>query len=181
MFEIAPAAETDFNELVRLRSEATKWLSGLGVDQWQQPWPTRAEEHERLRKSIEEGTTWKVLDHSEIVATFAIDRIADPHLWLETEQAERALYVHRLIIDRSYAGVGLGAKIMDLIATWAAHEDCRWLRIDVWTNNTRLHNYYRNIGFRYVRTIKSDYPSGALFQREVSVRASFARVELPQF
>jgi RimJ/RimL family protein N-acetyltransferase len=74
------------------------------------------------------------------------------------------MYLHRLIVRRKHAG--LGTEIMD----WACHRAHRlglhWLRIDVWTDNTGLHDYYLRNGFKHVRTLDlSDYPSGALFQR----------------
>jgi ribosomal protein S18 acetylase RimI-like enzyme len=171
MFRISPATGEDLDDLIRLRDDATKWLQSLDTDQWQQSWPTPEGESERLRKSIEEGTTWVVRDCSDAIATFAIDEAADPFLWTEAEQAERALYIHRFIVQRYYSGIGLGAKLMDLIEAWAAHDNYDWLRVDVWTTNIGLHKYYRGIGFDDVRTIVGDYPSGALFQRKVLNRA----------
>jgi ribosomal protein S18 acetylase RimI-like enzyme len=171
MFQISPVTGEDLDDLIVVRDDATKWLHSLETDQWQQPWPTPEGESERFRKSIEEGKTWIVRDRSDAIATFAIDESADPLLWTEAEQAERALYIHRFIVHRDYSGIGLGAKLMDLIEAWAIHDDYRLLRVDVWTTNIRLHDYYRRIGFDHVRTIVSDYPSGALFQREVPKRA----------
>jgi ribosomal protein S18 acetylase RimI-like enzyme len=168
MFLISLAAPQDVEEVVRLRHESADWLATLGTDQWQQPWPTPEDERKRLNKSFEQKTTWIVKDRSKAVATFAIDTFSDPHLWEPEEQAERALYIHRFIVDHSYSGVGLGARLVDLIDAWAAHDDYRWLRVDVWTTNTRLHKYYERIRFSHVRTIESDYPSGALFQRKVT-------------
>jgi GNAT superfamily N-acetyltransferase len=171
MFQISPVTAADLDDVIELRDHATDWLSGLKTDQWQQAWPTAEGERERVRSSIEQGQTWIVWDRSDAVATFAIDRFSDPHLWTKSEQAERALYVHRFIVRRDYSGIRLGARLMDLIEVWAAHDDDHWLRVDVWTTNTRLHDYYQSIGFDHVRTIVSDYPSGALFQREVPKRS----------
>ncbi len=39
-----------------------------------------------------------------------------------------------------------------------------WLRLDAWTTNPRLHDYYLGAGFQHVRTIESRV-SGACFQR----------------
>ena len=41
----------------------------------------------------------------------------------------------------------------------------------MWTDNICLHRYYQERGFRHVRTLDlSDYPSGALFQRQATNR-----------
>ncbi|MEQ7127567.1 GNAT family N-acetyltransferase [Actinopolymorpha sp. B11F2] len=98
-----------------------------------------------------------------LAATVAFDTYADPHLWTPEEIDEPAMYLHRLIVRRPYAG--LGTEILDWASAKAATLGKAWVRIDVWTDNTPLHRYYQRNGFQHVRTLDSDYPSGALFQR----------------
>ena len=66
------------------------------------------------------------------------------------------------------AGRGVGAWLLDEAAREAARRGKRLLRLDAWTSNTRLHDYYRRQGFRLVR-IAGDRGSGALFERAVSL------------
>ena len=79
-------------------------------------------------------------------------------------------YAHRLITARDYAGRGLGADLID----WAGLRGQRlygakWIRIDVWTSNAALHDYYGETGFeRCGSCADPGYPSGALFQKRVS-------------
>jgi ribosomal protein S18 acetylase RimI-like enzyme len=131
------------------------------------PWPSAEEAHERVLRGLAEGTTWIVRLSSQAVATFAVAEFSDLPLWTESERSERALYVHRFVVDRGYSGIRLGAALMDLIGALAAHGGYHWLRVDVWTTNKRLQKYYRGLGFKKVRTIVSDYPSGTLLQRPV--------------
>lgn len=168
MFQISPATQEDADDIILLRDNVTEWLRGKQTDQWQKPWPSVEGERERLLKSLVEGTTWIVRLSSVPVATFAIDEFSDPHLWTESEQSEPALYIHRFVVHRDYSGIRLGGILVDLIEALATHDGYRWLRVDVWTTNYGLQQYYRNLGFEHVRTVESDYPSGALFQREVS-------------
>jgi GNAT superfamily N-acetyltransferase len=168
LFQILPATVSDFQDLAYLRDQAAAWLNGLGfTDQWQKPWPSPQGERQRTLASIEKGEAWIVRDGPLAIATFALDAFADPRLWTESEQAERALYIHRLTVNRDYAGIGLGARIMNLIEAWAAAHGYSWLRVDVWTTNTQLHDYYHRLKFVQVRIVSGDYPSGALFQRKV--------------
>lgn len=171
MFQISLANTADLDDIVRLRENATKWLRTKQTDQWQQPWPTAEDARERVLEGLQKGTTWIVRLSAEAVATFVVDRFSDPRLWTESEQSERALYVHRFVVHRNYSGIKLGATLMDLIGALAAHDGYRWLRVDVWTTNKKLQRYYRKIGFKKVRTIKGDYPSGALLQRAVPRRS----------
>jgi hypothetical protein len=91
------------------------------------------------------------------MATVALDTFSDPSLSTPDEQADPAMYMHRLIVRRKHAR--LGTEIMD----WACHRAHRLgrhsLRIDVWTDSTVLHRYYENNSFKHVRTLDlADYP-----------------------
>lgn len=172
MFRLMIASEDDLEEIVDLRRESVHWLRTQGTDQWAALWPTAEAQRARLLTSIKSDETWIVRDGLELVATFAVDRYSDPRLWTSQEQAEPALYVHRLIVRRGYAGIGLGREIYQWIAAWGRRHGYGWLRVDVWTTNTRLQQYYREAGFQHVRTVQvrsestgAEYPSGALFQR----------------
>jgi ribosomal protein S18 acetylase RimI-like enzyme len=170
MFQISLANETDLEDIVGLRRNAAEWLRTKQTDQWQESWPTSEDAHERVLEGVQKGTTWIVRLSSEAVATFTVDEFSDRRLWNEFEQSEPALYVHRFVVHRDYSGIKLGVALMDLIGALASHRGYRWLRVDVWTTNDGLQQYYRSVGFEHVRTIVSDYPSGALFQRPVPER-----------
>jgi hypothetical protein len=68
--------------------------------------------------------------------------------------------------------MGVGAAMID----WAGEQavlgwNAQWLRIDVWTTNIALHNYYEKRGFRFCRISplqQKKYPSAALFQKPTS-------------
>jgi Acetyltransferase (GNAT) family len=167
---IGPASRKHLQTIVAMRDEASAWLAEQGIDQWRQPWPNHDAMADRIAASIKAGETWMVHDGGQIIATVAVDRYADPGLWTPSQRDEPAHYIHRLIVRRSHAGIG--AAILDWTDHRAASEQIRWLRIDVWTNNDGLQNYYRRRGFVYVGTSDlAEYPSGALFQRPVDPRA----------
>ncbi|MBO0811928.1 MAG: GNAT family N-acetyltransferase [Microlunatus sp.] len=149
-----------------MREEASAWLESKGIDQWRNPWPTADAQEQRISASIAAGETWMITDDGTDVATVALDDFADPQLWTPDERRQPALYLHRLIVRRTHPG--LGAHILDWASAKAAAEGRNWVRIDVWTGNLALQRYYQRHGFRHVRTVQSDYPSGALFQRPAS-------------
>lgn len=168
MFAIGPACTGELDTILALRAEASQWLAERGIDQWSRPWPSEQGQRERIAASIAAGETWMVRDGCTVAATIAVDRYADPRLWTRAERAEPARYVHRLIVARAYAGLGLGARLLDWVELAAAHAGDRWLRVDVWADNPRLQAYYQRLRFVPVRIVTSgDYPSGALLQRRV--------------
>lgn len=162
---IEPAKGEDLSEVIAMREEASAWLANRGIDQWREPWPDYDSMAARILGSIRAGETWMVRHPSgATAATVALDELADPRLWTEDERREPALYLHRLVVRRQWAG--LGSRILDWACTRAGVLGKRWIRIDVWTDNIPLHDYYLRHGFQHVRTLQlEDYPSGALFQR----------------
>ena len=164
---IAPAGRDDLANLVAFRNEAARWLAARGIDQWSGPWPSEDLMVEGMLRNIDAGETFIVWDDDDTpAATITINRWAKPELWTEQERAEPALYAHKVTVDRAYGGQGLGAELLDWAGTHAADEGADWLRVDVWTTNDKLQQYYRDQGFAHVRTVVLPHnPSGALFQR----------------
>jgi GNAT superfamily N-acetyltransferase len=164
---LAPATPDDLDTLLAFRDEAAKWLASRGLDQWQEPWPTEDLMAEGMLRNIGAGETFIVWDQDcTPAATITVDLWANPDLWTPEERAEPALYAHKVTVARAYAGQALGVELLDWAGTRAANSGLAWLRVDVWTTNTRLQQYYLDLGFRHVRTVVLQHnPSGALFQR----------------
>jgi GNAT superfamily N-acetyltransferase len=169
--------------VLRLINEASDWLRTKGTDQWAEPWPTRKARDGRVRRDLADGKTWFVWDGKTLAATVTIADRPNPHVWLASgcDLSELAVYVHRLVIARKYAGLGLGAELID----WAGDRGYRlygamWIRIDVWTTNGGLHQYYKTTRFEPCGFCPdSTYPSGALFQKHISEIGPLAIPHVP--
>lgn len=161
------ATPDDLPALLRLRDEARQWLAARGSDQWSDAWPDPETMTATMAAAIDRGETWCVDgDDGSVIATLTVNRSTYPGLWTTEEEREPAVYVHRLMVARSAAHAGLGARLLDKVGEWAAGKGIMWVRVDVWTTNEDLHRYYLRNGFQHVRTVDlPGYPSGALFQR----------------
>lgn len=148
----------DLHRLLRFRTDAAAWLAPLGTDQWALPFPA-----ENIIRSIQAGEVYiaRETPQSEAAATITLDREADPLLWTEQEREEPALYVHKLTVDRRWAGQHLGSRLLDWAGSQAAAAGADWLRLDAWTTNRRLHRYYEDHGFRHVRTVRDSAVGGS--------------------
>jgi GNAT superfamily N-acetyltransferase len=179
-FVLYPAAPGDLDHVIGLVREASKWLGGIGTDQWQKPWPDRAGQQERILNDLLKGKTWLVRDGEAIAATITVDddEPLDLHerpVWPPDERPKAVVYVRRLVVSRHYASHALGAALLDWAADWAKkHRHAKLIRIDVWTTNTKLHEYYKGQHFTRCRDPQGlgSYPSQALFERSVDVRGS---------
>lgn len=184
-FALRPATPADLHEVRRLVHEAADWLrKSKGTDQWSKPWPTREARDRRVLAGLKQGKTFVVWDDDVPVATVTTDTQADPAVWSGPDCAcnlsEPAVYAHRLITARSYAGLGIGAELIDWVGLRGKRKDCaRWIRIDVWTSNVALHGYYLNRGFESCGTCPDPaYPSRVLLQKPV---AAIEEPDYPKF
>ncbi|RFU42853.1 GNAT family N-acetyltransferase [Actinomadura logoneensis] len=191
-FTLRRAGDEDVADIIRLIDDAARWLRGQGTGQWAEPWPNAVERERRIRRGIElsrergedgyaQAVTWLVADGDRPIATTFVTRVPNPALWTADELKVRAVYLHRLVIDRRYAGTRLGERLVQWAGEWGR---LAWgaevMRIDVWTDNIRLHEYYRGRGFLYTDaphrqadgTFRPDprlpmhvYPSGVVLDR----------------
>lgn len=171
---ISKGTEEDFPIVIGLIGKARKWLGTIGTDQWATPWPDEDARDERVRAGLRNGKTWMVRHRGVAVATITIATRRNAAVWqtpyCTCDLGERAVFVHRLIVDRDAGWPGLGAELID----WAGRRGRRlygakYIRIDVWTGNKGLHNYYLATGFEPCGECPDpEYPSGALFQKPVA-------------
>ncbi|HEV2373830.1 MAG TPA: GNAT family N-acetyltransferase [Streptosporangiaceae bacterium] len=150
-----------------IHADAVAWLAAIGSDQWQQPWLSEDGRNQRVLDGLVSGRTWIAWDGVTPVATLTTD--ADDHgVWPKHMRDDRAVYVSRLVVARSYAGHRVGAQLLDWAGLRARGEyGAAWVRVDVWTTNTALHDYYFRQGFEFSGLCDTipGYPSAALFQK----------------
>ena len=168
------------DKVARLVQEAAEWLGSRGIDQWQEPWPDRAGQRERILNDLFKGKTWLLRDGKTVAGTITIDTDepldVDEHpIWPQDKGQRPALYVRRVIVSRRYTRRGLGAALLDWAADVAKRDHgAELIRIDVRTTNKKLHAYYEGHSFTRCPDPQGlgDYPSQALFERRVDAPGS---------
>jgi len=167
MLQVRPATISDLKQILYFIDEAAAWLRTKGTNQWASPWPDRDARDARVERDLRGRRTWMVEDDGIPIATITCRPHGSPSLWTESQRADVAVYVSRLIVSRSYSGRGLGAELIDWAGRSAKQQyGARWIRIDVWTTNIALHNYYERQGFCFLKFCEDiNYPSAALFQK----------------
>jgi GNAT superfamily N-acetyltransferase len=173
------AGAADYRAVRSLLMEASRWLGTKGTDQWAVPWPDENGRNERVRGAIEAGRTWIAWDGACPAATLTASP-NDHGIWPEETGLEPAVYVRRITVSRRYAGQGLGGQLLDWAGLRASRSyGARWIRVDVWTTNVKLHDYYLDQGFEECGLCPiTGYPSAALFQKRI---ADIQRPEIPLF
>jgi GNAT superfamily N-acetyltransferase len=167
MYYVRLATPADLELILGLIDDAANWLRTRNTDQWSKPWPNRLERDLRVVRGLMACRTWLVEDDGIPVATVTYRPDGNQDLWTAQEQSEPGVYMSRLVINRAYAGRGVGADLTNWAGARARREfGAQTLRIDVWTDNYRLHEYYMGRGFTYLRKHEDEaYPSAALFAK----------------
>jgi len=163
------ATPGDFEAVRSLLREASRWLGTRNTDQWAVPWPDENGRNTNIKRAIRAGRTWIVLA-GEFRPAATLTTSPNHHgIWPEADEHEPAVYVRRITVSRQFAGQGLGSQLLDWAGLRASREyGARWVRVDVWTTNQKLHEYYRAQGFEERgRCSIPDYPSAVLFQKPV--------------
>jgi hypothetical protein len=177
-YALRKATPVQADVIKELVAEAAVWLRGKDTDQWAAPWPDARGRDRRIEDDVRAGRSWIVWDDDAGAGTitldvgYPLDGAKNP-VWPADCLDDNALYVHRVVVRRCYGGIGLGAGMLD----WASHKAVALLgtpllRIDVWTDNAALHDYYKDKGFMPcgVRDEQDlpHYPARALFERRTS-------------
>lgn len=147
--KITPARPDDVTKLLAFREEAATWLTRLGSDQWQRPYPA-----DRLLATIKAGSAFMVVDGDVTAATITLTPDVEDGLWTEQELREPSRFVTKLTVARTHAGQNLGGRLLDWAGDRAYRDGARWLRLDAWTTNKALQRYYLRQGFEHVRTVR---------------------------
>ncbi|WP_188296026.1 GNAT family N-acetyltransferase, partial [Streptomyces sp. CBMA156] len=147
---VRAAVPADLPRLAALRAQAAAWIArDHGSAQWSSPYDA-----ERGLALVAAGATVvaATAPRGEAVATLTLRPAGSPRLWSGEELAVPARYLSSFTVDRRYAGQGVGARLGDWAAWRAARAGAGLLRVNVWSDNTALHAYYRARGWRWVRT-----------------------------
>ncbi|WP_326605012.1 GNAT family N-acetyltransferase [Streptomyces sp. NBC_01800] len=147
--KITSASPDDVTKLLAFREEAAAWLTRLGSDQWQRPYPA-----DRLLVTIESGSVFMVMDGDVTAATITLAPDVEEGLWTERELTEPSSFVTKLTVARTHAGQNLGGRLLDWAGDGAYRNGAKWLRLDAWTKNEALQRYYLRQGFQHVRTVR---------------------------
>lgn len=145
MLTVELATAADAATILGLRHAAEDWLFAREIDQWK----PREVPLSTVAAHIEAGEFYVARRDPSGPIVGALRLIwADPTIWPEEDGL--AGYVHGLVIDRSEAGTGLGAALLEWASEQTHREGRALLRLDCAETNGALCNYYLNQGFRHV-------------------------------
>ncbi len=153
---IRKTIKEDIKEIMPIFEEARKTIAALGIDQWQNGYPSE----EVILADVEKNQSYLCELDGKICGTFAMledgeptyDRIYDGH-WLTGDESQDYIAIHRVAISVSSRGSGLSGKIISYAADFAKNLGRKSLRIDTHRGNVVMRRMLEKNGFLHCGTI----------------------------
>ena len=158
-FAVRRASTSDQDTILAILDEAARWLQSRGVSQWPAPFPS-----EVVVNDVACGRAWLATIGADPVGAVTLQD-SDPRFW--GDAAGSAVYVHRLAVRRSCAG--LGRHILTWIESYARGLGRVCVRLDCVAANTALRGYYERAGYTCVGNVTIGVPSDpqALYEKRL--------------
>ena len=142
---------SDIGEVMPIFEEARKTIAALGIDQWQNGYPSK----EVIIADIELDQSYTCEIDGKVCGTFAMlehgeptyDKIYDGE-WL-TGDSDSYIAIHRVAIAVSSRGSGLSGKIIGYATDFAKEKGRKSLRIDTHRGNAVMRRMLEKNGFSY--------------------------------
>jgi GNAT superfamily N-acetyltransferase len=149
----------DVPAVAAILDEATAFVRSKGTDQWPVPFPQG-----ELRERVVGDELYVVELDGETAGTFTL-LLDDPWFWGAREAD--AVYLHMLAIRRSYAGRGLGTRVVAWIARHARTCGRAFIRLDCQRDLAGIRRYYEGLGFELQGEKENGRFAWALYERAV--------------
>jgi predicted GNAT family N-acyltransferase len=153
---IRKTTTSDIDLIIPIFEEARKTIAALGIDQWQNGYPSR----EVVEADVEKEQSYCVLTDDEICATMAILTDGEPTYdkiyegkWLTGNKNRNYIAIHRVAVSVSCRGSGISGKMIDFAADMAKNLKRDSLRIDTHRGNVVMRKMLEKNGFCYCGVI----------------------------
>ena len=150
--EIRRSNINDLAELMPIFEEARGTIAKLGIDQWQNGYPSTPV----IEDDISLARSYAVIHDGAVRGTFVLvedgeplyDKIYDGH-WKTGDENKSYLAIHRVAISVATRGMGLSTAIIEYAASRARELGRESLRIDTHKGNVVMRRMLEKHGFEY--------------------------------
>ncbi|WP_020615509.1 GNAT family N-acetyltransferase [Paenibacillus daejeonensis] len=157
---IRPALLEEAPVVLNLWQGSARWLNEKGIYQWRPEFF----HIEQTLKFINNGSAVYLAElNQSIVGTYIITW-SDPLIWKELDNSKSG-YIHRFAVNRDYQGLGIGKVLLQTAEEQIKQNGKTTIRLDCMAENARLNQYYRDLGFTYIRRIDGEGWSANLYEK----------------
>jgi ribosomal protein S18 acetylase RimI-like enzyme len=155
----------DKSTVLNLFKKAAEKINKMNIDHWQY-WKNPPLEK---IKWIEDGIQNNEFFFIELLngENVGMVRILNEDLLYWGKQDDRAKYIHSLVIKEKYNGQGIGSKVVQKVEHLAKVENCKYIRLDADSKNSKLCAYYERLGLKKVGLADISPSPCILFEKEL--------------
>ena len=137
----------DLSALMEIFHEAQRTIAQLGIDQWQNGYPSETV----IAEDILQGCSYVAEQESDIVGTFVLVETEPTYdqIYEGQWQAHDYIAVHRVAVKVASRGTGVADAIIRFAADQARNAGRHGLRIDTHRGNLPMCRMLEKQGFQY--------------------------------
>ena len=159
----------DLEMIFSFYEEATLFQKTKFHKNWQ------AFDWEMVKKEILKKKQYKIISEGKVAAIFAV-AYSDPIIWKEKD-LDPSLYLHRIVSHEDFKGKYMVKEIINWSIQHAKYLNLKFIRLDTFSGNTNLIEYYIKCGFKFVgistmeksKDLPSHYAGTSLALLEVAI------------
>lgn len=163
---IIKAEMKHFDSMLELFLGAANWLKSLGMGQWGHFLDGYGRDD--IMASINSGTALLIVRDEEVVGTVTVQLTPDEwdiHIW-GGQYLEDSVFLHRLVLNRSETGKGLGKTILKWIESNLEYPiDKKFIKLDCVGDNTKLNQYYLSNEYSFLGVTEDGH---SRYQKEIN-------------
>jgi GNAT superfamily N-acetyltransferase len=129
--------------VLELRDDLARWMLEHDVEQWR---PGELP-MEWIQTCVSYGWVYVVLHDERVIASVTIVW-NDPLMW--GDRPDPAGYIHMLMVERAFAGHGIGRALLAWAEDFIVASGRRLARLDCVRSNRLLRRYYQRAGYALV-------------------------------
>jgi hypothetical protein len=155
---VISAKPHDTEAVMRLLVKTAEWLQSKGSSQWNGL--LRGVDSHNTPEAINRGEVFIFKRDEDLVGMLMLMRNPsqwDLELWGDQDH-DRAVYLHRLAINRDYAGTDTGRRMMQWTNTGIPFPGKDTIRLDCIADNPILNSFYSGLGYEHKGTASN--PNG---------------------
>jgi GNAT superfamily N-acetyltransferase len=164
---IVLASPSDLELYIDMLQRSAAWLNSRGFSRVSPSF--YKDSMDVFDESIARGEVYFALIDAERVGTFRL-LLQDRVIW--PEAAEDSLYMHNLVVERSWSNQGIGRHLLLWAEKQVLQTGKTYLRGNCFADNVLLSRYYAAAGFQDRGTLDVQYPFGPVAMRRLEKQAS---------
>jgi len=164
-----PIKTQEIDLVLRLLKSAAARIAKMNIDHWHYWANPPLEKIRWVEKGLAQNEFYAIKNAEKI--RVGMVRIATEDLLYWGPQADRAYYIHSLVVEDPFVGQAMGKRILQQIEKNASLAGCSYLRLDADAKNQKLCHYYEAQGFTPVAIKHLAHTQYQLYQKQLNKSA----------